>query len=1679
MKASLRTWKLLCGFVVIAVIFLLFYFHEAPEPFHEGIPFSSQNSPWEVWVITPCYKQEDTVLDTIQSVLDQKFQNWNLLVVDDGSPEKKCFHTTQQRFRKLNIPQSKGKGIYQDNAGLSLTRLNGVKYLQRQFPNYNSSRVLLCFLDADDLITPKYLQNAVEHLHQVPDTELIYAQQLVRLSKNSPGKKRQWIWDVPELNVENAIRNGPLPVMSLIRLDLYERLGGFPAAMVEGNEDYSFWLKCLENGVKAHRLPMIGSEYLVKTDSMARSSSYKAVALPMVKASHAGLFCNWNLANSLNQLFCGLELRQVNRLLPVIELEPKNCNPVLWVWFYYIKVNGHQSLQARDFQSKLENCLTNNASSVAVPVSDWSVESSNAVPRIIFEAFNKSQIDFTANFCKNSQQSYFEDILDSEDFRLNLFRTTSLFGSFVSQAKSRSLSSAFERPLTFLLISTKENKANDILLRYASRILSLKIYKIIVSEEDTLDTMISKIDSRLDEIPDIDTLYLNLQGKEQAIISLLKSKTLLKWIGFLVIDFNKTALDLHGPLPAVEYVARSFGDMGVTTVTSDRGIRFMHDGLVSSYLSNNHPFKLLMRSTTYFSSQSEHQQAGLVLASKKKTIPNIVHFVFGMSKDENDRFFNMQQYLAVKAARDFLQPDKIYIHFAFEPLGSWWILAKEKLSITSNKVRDVVNIFNNPVHHFAHKADIIRLEALMNYGGIYLDLDVWVYRDIRFLLDSGHEFIMGQEGENGAVGLCNAIILAQKDSEFLKIWYNCYKKFSEKNWNEFSVLLPNKLATEHPSWIHILPHTTFFWPMWDANGLTRLYLSHDCPWFQTGYAVHLWSSKARSMIDELGKQSLYEYDNCFFRLARKIYYGSEGGSDCGCGHPPSLKGSSLAGETAVAASSNRPVKGVEMNEIAVGVVVSSLSALETARSSWMTAAIEFGMKCFFFTSSDSLAEEYAALMKKRKSKTALVPLIVLKPDPASGLLSTTTTDDSREWIASHMFAHMFDSNNKTDTETESVESITSGGISGVKWFVKVEEDTLLRPETLRRTLSRYDPLKPTYLGTLAEFHGSVPQRNSKETEYIRLRYALRHFYAISGSALTKIRPELLRCPSELLWEEDKAMALCLRKFIDLQPIDVSSSYYPSPADHNQLSSSKDHFHQIAYHHMDEEAQIDLARYLYGSHSLSVPALADGGHNGLNTNLVRPLSYLGDPNDFRHHDLLYSQGAVLSLWQEQCFASGEICGWKSITRSDCLAIGCCYKEEFPLSPCMKAEGGTFASETRITAAVAAGEHIGEASFIGTTVCTKTFTPPLVIAVVSETVQSRLLKKSATKGGIPPTHLLSYIVQLFVDRTLYNNLCDERLAKCISFQTNNADEDEDDRCTELIVVKDQKCLESLAAEPVAVCSDGNTLEKITTQLIDFMSRWLKVDASSLRFLSTLSLANKIDFSFLDNKNYLISSNRNEFQISCVQYNPFRSEPGLRVCTVIDSDDSTSNQTMQMPAPIRFQHQLPAFTVLFPGGDCIRSTYNQSELCYLSDGQLVGRRTKETTVFWTFSSETGTSKPGKCLLQYDGNLVCFDASGAVLWRTNHSISRKDILRRGSPFQLVVRDDRWIGVVDKFGKELHVISSPNSITTSSSESNKAVDSNSNSAIEERGPGKLNAGNNKRNQRKKKKNKKVDDASE
>ncbi|MBR2867790.1 MAG: glycosyltransferase family 2 protein [Clostridia bacterium] len=103
-----------------------------------------------VSVIVPVYKVEGTLETTVRSIQAQTYDNLEIILVDDGSPDK-----SGEICDKLAFGDSRIKVIHKQNGGVSSARNEGI---------LNASSDFLCFVDADDEVDPTMVENLMKAL---------------------------------------------------------------------------------------------------------------------------------------------------------------------------------------------------------------------------------------------------------------------------------------------------------------------------------------------------------------------------------------------------------------------------------------------------------------------------------------------------------------------------------------------------------------------------------------------------------------------------------------------------------------------------------------------------------------------------------------------------------------------------------------------------------------------------------------------------------------------------------------------------------------------------------------------------------------------------------------------------------------------------------------------------------------------------------------------------------------------------------------------------------------------------------------------------------------------------------------------------------------------------------------------------------------------------------------------------------------------------------------------------------------------------------------------------------------------------------------------------------------------------------------------------------------------------
>ena len=196
--------------------------------------------------------------------------------------------------------------------------------------------------------------------------------------------------------------------------------------------------------------------------------------------------------------------------------------------------------------------------------------------------------------------------------------------------------------------------------------------------------------------------------------------------------------------------------------------------------------------------------------------------------------------------------------------------------VTPVKIEAPREIFGRPLDRVAHRADVVRLQKLIEHGGIYLDADVLVQRSFDDLLN--HRTVLGQEAQAGKTGLANAVILAEPQSPFLCRWLEEYRSFrggppGSEFWNHHSVLLPEQLARAHPSEITVLQPTAFFWPLWTDEHLKWIFASNRPIPLDHTYANHLWENFAWNYLEDLTPRRVRASDTNFHAWVRPLIEG--------------------------------------------------------------------------------------------------------------------------------------------------------------------------------------------------------------------------------------------------------------------------------------------------------------------------------------------------------------------------------------------------------------------------------------------------------------------------------------------------------------------------------------------------------------------------------------------------------------------------------------------------------------------------------------------------------------------------------------------------------------------------------------------------------------------------------------
>jgi glycosyltransferase involved in cell wall biosynthesis len=188
-----------------------------------------------VSVVVRCYRQAAFLPEAVEAVVRQTYQDWEIVVVNDGSPDD-----TSAVARGLisRWPDRRIRLIEQANQGPAAALNTGVAAADGE---------LVLILDADDGVHPVFLARAVAALDADPGADIVFTDVVLF------GAKAE-VWKMGPFQLGALCQVNRLCCTSLYRRRLWEEAGGYALNMELGYEDWDFWVGCCERGHRAVHL---------------------------------------------------------------------------------------------------------------------------------------------------------------------------------------------------------------------------------------------------------------------------------------------------------------------------------------------------------------------------------------------------------------------------------------------------------------------------------------------------------------------------------------------------------------------------------------------------------------------------------------------------------------------------------------------------------------------------------------------------------------------------------------------------------------------------------------------------------------------------------------------------------------------------------------------------------------------------------------------------------------------------------------------------------------------------------------------------------------------------------------------------------------------------------------------------------------------------------------------------------------------------------------------------------------------------------------------------------------------------------------------------------------------------------------------------------------------------------
>ena len=231
----------------------------------------------QVSVVMAAFNNAETIEESVRSVFAQTFDEWELLIVDDGSADSTLkiaqgLSSLDDRVRVLEMPS---------NGGSAAARNRAIANAEGQY---------VAVLDADDICMPLRLEKQVDAL-QADNDLAATASQLAEFGTWGGPEVARWPVDIRQIQHRQSTYQMPLPHPSaMFRIEILRAVGGYDETCRRA-QDYALFLKLRDQ--KVNCLPDVLVHYRterpISLGYVQRNARYADLALRRHRLAESGV----------------------------------------------------------------------------------------------------------------------------------------------------------------------------------------------------------------------------------------------------------------------------------------------------------------------------------------------------------------------------------------------------------------------------------------------------------------------------------------------------------------------------------------------------------------------------------------------------------------------------------------------------------------------------------------------------------------------------------------------------------------------------------------------------------------------------------------------------------------------------------------------------------------------------------------------------------------------------------------------------------------------------------------------------------------------------------------------------------------------------------------------------------------------------------------------------------------------------------------------------------------------------------------------------------------------------------------------------------------------------------------------------------------------------------------------